>query len=74
MQVMSFWLDEIGHPEDNLIYARTNIRMGCTILRYYIDIENGDLRQGLARYNGSTGRRHYSDKVFNSLSRRWYKR
>ena len=74
MQIMSFWLDEIGQLEDNLFHARTNIRMGCTILRHYIDVEKGDLRKGLARYNGSTGLRHYSDKVFNSLSRRWYKR
>ncbi len=73
MQIMTFWLDEIGHPEDNLIHARTNIRMGCTILRHYIDFEKGDLRQGLARYNGSAGKRRYPDKVFNALSRRWYK-
>jgi len=73
MQIMTFWLDEIGHPEDNLIHARTNIRMGCTILRHYIDFEKGDLRQGLAKYNGSAGKRRYPDKVFNALSRRWYK-
>ncbi|MGB5585364.1 MAG: transglycosylase SLT domain-containing protein, partial [Gammaproteobacteria bacterium] len=35
MQVMPFWLDEIGHPEDNLVDMETNLRMGCTILKYY---------------------------------------
>lgn len=73
MQVMPFWLDEIGHPEDNLHDPRTNVRMGTTILKYYIDMEDGDLRAGLARYNGSYGRRVYPDKVFNALSRRWYR-
>ncbi|MCG8433033.1 MAG: lytic transglycosylase domain-containing protein [Gammaproteobacteria bacterium] len=73
MQVMPFWLDEIGHPQDDLFQTRTNLRMGCTILRYYIDKENGDMRKGLARYNGSAGKRKYPDKVFNALSQRWYR-
>ena len=73
MQVMPFWLDEIGHPDDNLHDPKINVRMGTTILKYYIDMENGDLRAGLARYNGSTGRRKYPDKVFNALSQRWYR-
>ena len=33
MQVMPFWLKEIGHPGDNLFSLHTNLRMGCTILR-----------------------------------------
>ncbi|MDX1455373.1 MAG: lytic transglycosylase domain-containing protein [Gammaproteobacteria bacterium] len=74
MQVMPFWLDEIGHPEDNLFDMETNVRMGVIILKYYIDMENGDYRKGLARYNGSTGRRKYPDKVFSALSERWYRR
>ncbi|MDX1444472.1 MAG: lytic transglycosylase domain-containing protein [Gammaproteobacteria bacterium] len=74
MQVMPFWLDEIGHPEDNLFDMETNVRMGVIILKYYIDMENGDYRKGLARYNGSTGRRQYPDKVFSALSERWYRR
>jgi soluble lytic murein transglycosylase-like protein len=73
MQVMPFWLDEIGHPDDNLHDPATNLRMGTTILKYYIDMENGDLRKGLARYNGSAGRRKYPDKVFSALSARWYR-
>ena len=74
MQIMPFWLDEIGRPDDNLFHVPTNLRMGCTILRYYIDREKGDLAGGLARYNGSYGRRTYSDKVLDRLRNRWYRR
>ena len=42
MQVMPFWLDEIGQPGDRLIEIGTNLRMGCTILKYYFDMESGD--------------------------------
>ncbi|MFK8016256.1 MAG: lytic transglycosylase domain-containing protein [Gammaproteobacteria bacterium] len=74
MQIMPFWLNEIGRPDDNLFHLPTNLRMGCTILRHYIDREKGNLAGGLARYNGSYGRRVYSDKVLNRLRQRWYKR
>jgi soluble lytic murein transglycosylase-like protein len=74
MQIMPFWLDEIGHPDDNLFHPPTNLRMGCTILKYYLDMERGDLQRALARYNGSLGRRKYPDKVFTALSERWYRR
>lgn len=73
MQVMPFWLDEIGHPEDNLFHLKTNLRMGCTILRYYLDMEKGDLTQALARYNGSKGNYRYTNKVFKVLNERWRK-
>ena len=73
MQVMPFWLKEIGRPQDNLFHISTNLRMGCTILRYYIDMEQGDLRHALERYNGSRGQRHYPDRVLDRLSRKWYK-
>ncbi|NND58716.1 MAG: transglycosylase SLT domain-containing protein [Gammaproteobacteria bacterium] len=73
MQVMPFWLDEIGRPDDNLFHINTNLRMGCTILRHYLDREKGDLVKALARYNGSVGRRIYSDKVLTRLQRKWYK-
>ena len=72
MQVMPFWLAEIGHPEDNLFDSHTNLRMGCTILKYYLDRTNGDVRKALNRYNG-TRKRKYSDKVLTALSTRWYK-
>lgn len=73
MQIMPFWLEEIGHPDDNLFHMDTNLRMGCTILKYYLDMEGGDLRKALARYNGSAGRRAYPDKVFRALSERWFR-
>ncbi|MDQ1362908.1 MAG: hypothetical protein QG652_768 [Pseudomonadota bacterium] len=73
MQIMPFWLDEIGHPNDNLIHSHTNLRLGCTILRYYLDMDNGDLRRALGRYNGYTRSRAYADKVLDALFNRWYK-
>ena len=72
MQVMPFWLDEIGHPEDNLIDIKTNLRMGCTILKYYMNMENNDLHKALARYNGSAGSKVYSNKVLTALQKHWY--
>lgn len=73
MQVMPFWLKEIGQPRDSLFNVRTNLRMGCTILKYYIKKEKGDLTRALARYNGSLGRYKYPNKVFRFLNKRWYK-
>ncbi|MDJ0812580.1 MAG: lytic transglycosylase domain-containing protein [Woeseiaceae bacterium] len=72
MQVMPFWKDEIGRPEDNLNRIDTNLRYGCTILRYYLDKENGDLRRALGRYNGSLGKRKYPNKVIDKLSTKWF--
>lgn len=73
MQVMPFWLKEIGQPRDSLFNVRTNLRMGCTILKYYLKKEKGDLTRALARYNGSLGRYKYTNKVFKLLNERWYK-
>lgn len=72
MQVMPFWRDEIGRPDDNLIRLDTNLRYGCTILKFYLDKEKGDLRRALGRYNGSLGKRKYPNKVIDKLSRKWY--
>lgn len=72
MQIMPFWKDEIGRPDDNLIRLETNLRYGCTILKYYLNKENGDLRRALGRYNGSLGRRKYPNKVIDRLSGKWY--
>jgi soluble lytic murein transglycosylase-like protein len=72
MQVMPFWLDEIGRPNDNLIEIKTNLRMGCTILKYYMTMEKNDLHKALARYNGSRGSKVYSNKVLLALRNRWY--
>ena len=53
MQVMPFWLRDIGSSDQNLFDVQTNIRYGCTILRYYMLRENGDTTRALARYNGA---------------------
>ncbi|MGD8934101.1 MAG: lytic transglycosylase domain-containing protein [Gammaproteobacteria bacterium] len=76
MQVMPFWLDEIGRPEDNLVDMDTNLRMGCTILKYYMDMEKNNLRGALARYNGSYGdiKHTYSNKVLDALRLRWHQK
>ena len=71
MQIMPFWLEEIGRPDDNLFHIDTNLRMGCAILRHYLDKENGDLIRALARYNGSLGRHDYPLKVLRALNGRW---
>ncbi len=63
MQVMPFWRDLIGTPDDNLFHLRTNLRYGMVILRHYLDIEKGDLYRALGRYNGSLGRAEYPNMV-----------
>ncbi|ADL56311.1 lytic transglycosylase domain-containing protein [Gallionella capsiferriformans] len=63
MQVMPFWVREIGTSEQDLFHLRINLRYGCTILRHYLDIEKGDLFRALGRYNGSLGRPEYPNMV-----------
>jgi soluble lytic murein transglycosylase-like protein len=72
MQIMPFWLDEIGRPDDNLLHIDTNLRYGCTILKFYLDKEKGDLRRALGRYNGSLGKRKYPNKVIDKLTKKWF--
>lgn len=71
MQVMPFWKDEIGRPEDNLTDIHTNLSYGCRILEFYLKQENGRLATALARYNGSAGSRVYTDKVEAAWRSRW---
>jgi soluble lytic murein transglycosylase-like protein len=73
MQIMPFWLDEIGRPDDNLMHIGTNLRFGCTILKYYLDMEGGDLIRALGRYNGSLGRREYPNLVLDKLRLKWFR-
>ena len=71
MQVMPFWTKIIGNGEANTLFdMRTNVRMGCLILRHYLDIEKGDLFRALGRYNGSLGRPEYPNAVLKAW-RRW---
>ncbi len=71
MQIMPFWIEEIGGKGDNLFHTRTNLRMGCNILRYYLDKTHDDWVKALARYNGSSGRVDYPYKVLRALNGRW---
>ena len=71
MQIMPFWLQELGQKGSNLFRAETNLRMGCTILRFYLDKERGNVFNALARYNGSYGRSEYPSKVLGVLRERW---
>ena len=72
MQIMPFWLAEIGRPDANLFDIDTNLRMGCTILRHYIDVEKGDLFRALGRYNGSLGKSAFPSRVYRLRRRYWY--
>lgn len=69
MQVMSFWKSELGRIEDNLTDIATNLRYGCAILSYYLEMESGDVEPALARYNGSHGQSWYSDRVLTALAK-----
>lgn len=71
MQVMPFWVEQIGSRGDNLFHLRTNLRYGCTILRHYIDMERGDLYRALGRYNGSLGMPQYPNLVRAAWRKYW---
>jgi soluble lytic murein transglycosylase-like protein len=73
MQVMPFWTKAIGSPDDDLFHLRTNLRYGCTILRYYLDMEKGDLYRALGRYNGTLGKPEYPNLVKTAWHRHWSK-
>jgi len=73
MQVMPFWLNEINLSDQNLFKIHTNLRMGCTILRYYIDMEPYDIGRALARYNGSLGKTDYPNRVISALQKHWFR-
>ncbi|AXT48526.1 lytic transglycosylase domain-containing protein [Chromobacterium rhizoryzae] len=72
MQVMPFWVRSIGNAQHNLFDLTTNLRYGCTILRYYLDIERGNLFRALGRYNGSLGRAEYPNLVMGAWKGRWH--
>lgn len=72
MQVMPFWLRQIGNPTaQSLLDAQTNIRFGCTILRHYLELEHGDMFYALGRYNGSRGQALYPNLIFGAYYRYW---
>jgi soluble lytic murein transglycosylase-like protein len=74
MQVMPFWVPELGYKDKNELFKiDVNVLLGCLILKYYLDVERGDLVKGLARYNGSRGKRNYADRVIEKLRTKWFR-
>lgn len=73
MQVMPFWRNEIGRPQDNLTEIETNISYGTAILAQYLVESRGDLTDALTRYNGSRGRLNYPNLVIGAYTSRWQK-
>jgi soluble lytic murein transglycosylase-like protein len=71
MQVMPFWIKIIGESHHNLFALRTNLRYGCVILRYYLDLEKGDTSRALSRNNGSAVKLEFSNLVRSALRGRW---
>ena len=71
MQVMPFWVEQIGGKGDNLFTERTNLRYGCVILRHYLDREHGNMANALARYNGTLGQADYPRRVMRAYKERW---
>jgi len=71
MQVMPFWKNEIGRPDDNLTDLDTNLRYGCTILKHYLKRAKGHLPEALARYNGSYGKLWYPRRVMAAWEKHW---
>ncbi len=74
MQIMPFWVREVGREDKNELFdVSFNILLGCRILKYYLEMEDGDLVGGLGRYNGSYGRRTYADRVIDRLRTKWFR-
>jgi soluble lytic murein transglycosylase-like protein len=71
MQVMPFWPEKLGMQRRELTAIEPNIRMGCAILRFYLEQERHDFRRALARYNGSIGTRGYADIVVVRWTNAW---
>lgn len=71
MQIMPFWVSELGLPIDDLTQPQRNLRYGCTILAHYLAIENGDFTRALARYNGSLGETWYPERVMHAWQTTW---
>jgi soluble lytic murein transglycosylase-like protein len=71
MQVMPFWPEQLGMHRRELVSMEPNIRMGCAILRHYLETEHNDVRRALGRYNGSTRSREYPDRVVTRWTRYW---
>lgn len=75
MQVMPFWSRVIGDNDpQKLFHMASNLRYGCSILRMYIDMEEGNLFLALGRYNGSRGKAEYPNLVLAAWKNWEYKK
>jgi len=72
MQIMPFWIEEMGKPDDNLFDIKTNLRYGCAILSLYLEKEKKDTTKALARYNGSRGQSWYPMRIYKAMRKIWY--
>lgn len=72
MQIMPFWIRELGRSADDLKNPWLNLRYGCTILAHYLAVESGDLTRALARYNGSLGQTWYPERVMRAWTEHWW--
>jgi soluble lytic murein transglycosylase-like protein len=69
MQIMPFWAQLLGAADaSKLFHVQTNLRFGCSILRHYLDREQGRLRYALGRYNGQREGITYPSLVFDRRS------
>ena len=73
MQVMPFWTRRLGEPKANLFRMQTNLRIGCHVLRHYLNRHRGNLFAALAAYNGSNGLPYYPDRVYAVFHARWFR-
>jgi soluble lytic murein transglycosylase-like protein len=69
MQVMPYWPVKLGMKGWELVHVAPNIRMGCAILRFYLQYTHNDVRLALEKYNGSVGHPQYPDRVLTAWER-----
>ncbi|HVC31755.1 MAG TPA: transglycosylase SLT domain-containing protein [Steroidobacteraceae bacterium] len=69
MQVMPYWPEQLGMQRYELVHVTPNIRMGCAILRFYLQYTHDDVRLALEKYNGSVGHPEYPDRVLTAWER-----
>ncbi len=67
MQLMPFWIKEIGHPDDDLFNPATNLRYGCRVLADYLDQSSGNIDLALGMYHGSATQHQYASRVRHAM-------
>jgi soluble lytic murein transglycosylase-like protein len=67
MQLMPFWIKEIGHPDDDLFNPAINLRYGCRVLKGYLKQSDGNLDVALGLYHGSATLHQYAHRVINAM-------